>query len=142
MNVTDTTEFKPSFCHRSDCKADPGSPFCAACGADIAAYRKELTGAHPVVAGDLRTQPPEFIPTVTKVLAGPALNGAAGARVPTAPATPAPVVAPVTAPAKDPAAAVNADSPRTAPWRDRVVIAAFAIATVVGAAAALVTDLA
>jgi hypothetical protein len=37
--------FQPAFCHRNDCQADSGSPFCSACGADIAAYLKATSPA-------------------------------------------------------------------------------------------------
>jgi hypothetical protein len=111
--IENTQPFKPAFCHRSDCTANPASPYCSSCGADIAAYL-EATAPSPPATTTADEQTNRLF-----VVHEHAAD------------TSAPV----------PAAAAAAGTSRPS-WREPAVLAAFATATVVGALGALVGNLA
>jgi hypothetical protein len=60
--------FRPAFCHREGCDARRDRAFCAACGADIAAYEKTITGELPSITEALRAVEHPTVPVTISQL--------------------------------------------------------------------------
>lgn len=120
-----TESFRPAFCQRADCMADPATPYCATCGADIAGYTTAMSAAHEPVG----------VTADGTIIQAPASDGTPAVRI-----GPVPGAAAASPAAEAPFGA--ASPARTPLWRDWAGWAAFAACAAVGAAAALLANLA
>lgn len=124
-SVHGTEQFRPAFCQRADCKADSNAPYCATCGADIAGYATAMTAAHEPVG----------VTQDGTIIQAPASGSGPAIRVEEVPGAVA--VPPVAEASTDPA------FPERGPlWRDGALWAAFGACGTLGAAAALLAQLA
>lgn len=116
---------EPAFCRRSGCEANTASPFCSGCGADIAAYLRATTAAHPMVAADAQAGDPQ-----------PLWSRPAGPR----PATPG-LASRAPAQQSDTADPPVVEDRQQATWRQPLVLTAFALSCATGAVVAVVAGL-